>query len=103
TEPLERGAAALGGGGDEDLRDGILTLPAALAIRDPEIAAIFRKPRPTDDDLRVMGEAFKAKVPEAENYLDRIADESREGARAVAARPEPLLTLVTHTRQLSTR
>ena len=27
-----RGAAALGGGGEEDLRDGILTLPAALAI-----------------------------------------------------------------------
>src|SRR6185312_11872450 len=26
-----RGAKALGGGGDEDLRDGILTLPAALA------------------------------------------------------------------------
>ena len=33
----QRGLEALGGGGEEDIRDGILTLPAALAIRDPEV------------------------------------------------------------------
>src|SRR5436305_502221 len=37
----QRGLAALGGGGEEDVRDGILTLPAALAIRDPELRALF--------------------------------------------------------------
>src|ERR1035437_9553146 len=30
-----RGAVALGGGGEKDVLDGILTLPAALAVRDP--------------------------------------------------------------------
>jgi geranylgeranyl pyrophosphate synthase len=42
-----RGTVSLGGGGLEDLRDGILTLPAALAIRDPEIAELFSKDEPT--------------------------------------------------------
>ena len=37
----QRGLEALGGGGEEDIRDGILTLPAALAIRDPEIRELF--------------------------------------------------------------
>ena len=39
-----RGVEALGGGGDDDIRDGILTLPAAIAIRNPETAAIFCNP-----------------------------------------------------------
>jgi geranylgeranyl pyrophosphate synthase len=39
-----RGASGLGGGGDEDFRDGILTLPLALAIRNPAIAVHFRNP-----------------------------------------------------------
>ncbi len=38
-----RAAAALGGGGEQDLRDGILTLPAALAIRDRSVGALFCK------------------------------------------------------------
>src|SRR5205823_12966015 len=37
----QRGLEALGGGGEEDIRDGILTLPAALAIRDPEVRSSF--------------------------------------------------------------
>src|SRR5919108_239698 len=37
----QRGLEALGGGGDEDVRDGILTLPAALAIRDPDVRELF--------------------------------------------------------------
>jgi geranylgeranyl diphosphate synthase, type I len=98
-----RGVQALGGGGDEDLRDGILTLPAAFAIRDPEIRALFCKAGPSDAELQRMAEAFHAQLPEAERYLDRIADEAREEARLFAAAPEPLLALVDYTRQLSQR
>ncbi|HYB40354.1 MAG TPA: polyprenyl synthetase family protein [Candidatus Methylomirabilis sp.] len=98
-----RGAEALGGGGDEDLRDGILTLPAAFAIRDPEIAEIFARPDPSDRDLRTLAKAFRAKLPDAERYLDAIAEEARQEARRFAARPAPLLALVELTRQLSHR
>jgi geranylgeranyl pyrophosphate synthase len=98
-----RGSEALGGGGEEDLRDGILTLPAALAIRDPRIAAIFCRADPRDDDVRTMAEAFRSRLPEAEGYLDTLADEGRQEARQFAANPGPLLALVDHTRQLSNR
>ena len=97
------GTEALGGGGDEDIRDGILTLPAALAIRDPEIQTLFCKPNPTEQDLSRLTQAFKAKLPEAEQQLDKIADEAREEAALFASNPEPLLALVDHTRQLSKR
>ena len=96
-----RGAKALGGGGDEDLRDGILTLPAAFAIRDSRIAAVFSNAAPTNDDLRVLAQAFRSTLPEAERYLDTIAHEARQEARLIAARPEPLFALVDHTRLLS--
>lgn len=98
-----RGAGALGGGGEEDMRDGILTLPAALAIRDPEVATIFVKPEPTHADLHVLAEAFRARLSEAERYLDTISAEAREEARSAAPNPDPLLALVEHTRQLSNR
>ncbi len=98
-----RGAAALGGGGEEDVRDGILTLPASLAIRDPAIGAIFCKPDPTDDDLATLARAFAAQLPEAEAYLDRIEEEARAEARLFAVDPQPLLALVSQTRQLSRR
>ena len=49
----QRGLEALGGGGEEDIRDGILTLPAALAIRDPRdpraVPDRRRRPRPAGD------------------------------------------------------
>jgi hypothetical protein len=92
-----------GVGGEEDLRDGILTLPAALAIRDPRIAAIFCRADPSDADVRTMAEAFRARLPEAEGYLDTLADEGRQEARQFAANPGPLLALIDHTRQLSNR
>jgi geranylgeranyl pyrophosphate synthase len=94
-----RGLAALGGGGDEDVRDGILTLPAALAIRDPETAFLFRNPGPrgAPELMRRM----TASLPEAEAYLDSIAEEAREQAIANSERPQPLLALIEHTRALS--
>ena len=98
-----RGANALGGGGEDDLRDGILTLPAALAIRDPAIAKTFCKPDPDPLDLSALALAFATKLPEAELCLDRIAEEARSEARLFSAHPAPLLSLVEQTRRLSAR
>jgi geranylgeranyl pyrophosphate synthase len=99
----QRGLAALGGGGEEDIRDGILTLPAALAIRDPEFRRLFC----TDDDdphrLATVAAACRGQLDEAEQVLDRIAEAARDEARQFAADPQPLLALVDHVRQLSQR
>jgi geranylgeranyl pyrophosphate synthase len=99
----QRGLTALGGGGDEDIRDGILTLPAALAIRDPDIRQLFC----VDDDdprrLATVAAACRAQLDEAERVLDRIADAAGDEARRFAADPQPLLALVDHVRQLSQR
>jgi geranylgeranyl pyrophosphate synthase len=96
-----RGTTALGGGGFDDLRDGILTLPAALAIRDPGIARKFCTPN--DDDLADLAKTFQAKLPEAESYLDGVAEEAKTEARLFAVNPEPLFALVDQTRRLSRR
>jgi geranylgeranyl pyrophosphate synthase len=96
-----RGATGLGGGGSDDLRDGILTLPAALAIRDPAVARLFCNPQ--EAELPVLAAAFQAKLPEAEGYLDRIAEEAWTEARLFARNPAPLQRLVEQTRLLSRR
>ena len=96
-----RGTTALGGGGYDDLRDGILTLPAALAIRDPEIARVFCNP--STDDLQHLAHAFREKLPQAEAYLDSIAEAARAEAQLFAPNPKPLFALIGHTRQLSGR
>ncbi|MCW8306261.1 polyprenyl synthetase family protein [Acidiphilium sp. PA] len=96
-----RGAAALGGGGEADVRDGILTLPAALAIRDPAIGALFTKANPTDAEYATLAAAFAARLPDAEAYLDRIAEEARTEARLFAVDPAPLYVLIEQTRGLS--
>jgi geranylgeranyl pyrophosphate synthase len=96
-----RGTIGLGGGGSDDLRDGILTLPAALAIREPEIASRFCNPQ--ESDLEVLANAFQAKLTEAGAYLDGVAEDARAEARMFAVNPEPLLALVDCTRQLSRR
>jgi len=98
-----RGAAALGGGGEADLRDGILTLPAALAIRDPSIGALFCKADPDSSDLRAIADAFAAQLPNAEKYLDEVAEEARTEARLFSINPAPLIALVEQTRRLSRR
>jgi geranylgeranyl diphosphate synthase, type I len=94
-----RGARALGGGGHEDLRDGILTLPAALAIRDPRAAALFGNRSAGSD--RSLRQKFTASLPEAETYLDGVAAEAMREARDKARSPKILLRLVEHTRRLS--
>ena len=94
-----RGAVALGGGGDEDVRDGILTLPTALAIRDPAVAVLFRHPTP--EGLKTLVEKIGAVLPAAEAYLDQLAEEAIGEATRVAPNPEPLIALVRNTRPLS--
>ena len=96
-----RGAEALGGGGNEDLRDGILTLPAALAIQNPEIRNLFCH-APEQHQARLM-QAFQTTLPAAEAYLDTIAEEAKQEAKLFAANPQPLFALVDDTRQLSKR
>jgi len=93
-----KGLAALGGGGEEDLRDGILTLPAALAIRDPGTAKMFCDPE--GGNLVELGRCFVANLPEAESYLDKIAEEARNEARSFASNPLPLIALIEQTRHL---
>jgi geranylgeranyl pyrophosphate synthase len=99
----QRGLEALGGGGEEDIRDGILTLPAALAIRDPATRELFL----IDDDdpgrLALLADACRAQLDEAERVLDRIADSARTEAAQFADDPAALLKLVDHVRQLSRR
>jgi geranylgeranyl diphosphate synthase, type I len=99
----QRGLKALGGGGEEDIRDGILTLPAALVIRDPRMRDLFE----IDDDdpkrLATLAGACRAQLEEAEAVLDRIADSARAEAIEFAAQPQPLLALVDHVRTLSRR
>jgi geranylgeranyl pyrophosphate synthase len=94
-----RGAVALGGGGEEDLRDGILTLPAALAIQETEVALIFRNP--TADGLKVLLRKMEEALPSAELYLDGLAAEAESEARRVAPHPDGLIDLVRNTRRLS--
>lgn len=50
-----------------------------------------------------MAKAFKSKLPEAEEYLDKLAGEAKEQARLLAPNPEPLLALVDQTRDLANR
>jgi geranylgeranyl pyrophosphate synthase len=96
-----RGVEALGGGGDADVRDGILTLPASIAIRNPEIAALFLNP--TDEAYKQLAAAFRAALPEAERRLDDIASQAQREAIENAREPRDLLTLIDYTRGLSER
>ena len=98
-----KGLQSLGGGGEEDLRDGILTLPAAIAISDPVIAELFCKPVRSADEEAQISVAVRAAVPAAEERLDQLAAEAKWEAHLYAAHPAPLYILVDHTRELSRR
>jgi geranylgeranyl pyrophosphate synthase len=95
-----RGLAALGGGGDADIRDGILTLPAALAIRDPAVAAVFRGSA-SEERAGLLLRKIVEVLPEAERQLDELAGEAKAEALNHAADPRPLLDLLYYTRSLS--
>jgi geranylgeranyl pyrophosphate synthase len=97
----QRGLAALGGGGEEDLRDGILTLPAALAIRDPDVRELFLREDEDGARLSAIAAACREQLDAAEEVLDGIAGQAREEARRFAAQPRPLLELVAQVRELS--
>jgi geranylgeranyl pyrophosphate synthase len=94
-----RGGQALGEGGYEDLRDRILTLPAAIAIQRPGVGHLFRTE--SHGSVKPLRRAFAGALPRAERYLDRLARDASAEARRHAVRPEPLLALIQHTRALS--
>ena len=94
-----RGTVALGGSGQEDMRDGILTLPAALAIRNPRVAVLFRMKAP-ESGSALLNE-FKAVLPQAEDYLDEIALEAGNEIKQKALFQERLKELIKYTRALS--
>ncbi len=97
-----RGTDALGeGGGDEDIRDGILTLPAAIATLDKDVREMFRKPDASN--YAALAAAFRAVLPEAEAELDILADQARDEAIKNADDPAPLLALVDRTRLLGNK
>lgn len=98
-----KGLASLGGGGEEDLRDGILTLPAALAIQDPKIRDLFCAADPDAAALAVISQAMQAQLGAAEGKLDELAAEAKWEAHLHARDPAGLLTLVDYTRELSRR
>ena len=54
-------------------------------------------------DLASIASAFAARLPEAEAYLDLIAEEARTEAHLFSVDPTPLLALIDQTRRLSGR
>lgn len=98
-----KGLESLGGGGEEDLRDGILTLPAALAIEDKAICDLFCKEAPSDAELQRISQAMIARLPDAESHLDQIATDAKWEAQVHTGDPGVLLELVDYTRELSRR
>ncbi len=94
-----RGTAALGGGSEKDISDGILTLPAAIAVRNPNTAVLFGSDDPSA--ISAITEKLVIALPEAEAYLDRIAAEAEEEARSNAPFSRGLIELIHHTRALS--
>jgi geranylgeranyl pyrophosphate synthase len=94
-----RGTTALGGGHEKDILDGILTLPAAIAIRDPATAVLFRNAGA--DTFEEIARELRRVLPEADAYLDRLADEAEREAVRNAAYPARVVELIRHTRALS--
>jgi hypothetical protein len=90
-----KGLESLGGGGEEDLRDGILTLPASIAIKDPIIAELFCKSERLENELG--GSAGRG------GALGPTGGRGEVEAHLHCANPAPLYALVDHTRELSRR
>lgn len=94
-----RGTTALGGGSARDIEDAILTLPVAIAVREPKTALLFRNASPRN--RAALTERLVEALPEAEVYLDQIAAEAEAEALANSKYPERLLSLIRDTRLLS--
>jgi len=95
---------SLGEGGQDDLRDGILTLPAALAIQESaSVRALFCAPEPSEADLDAIALAMREKLPQAEAKLDELAVQAKWEAQRHTRQPAGLYELVDHTRELSRR
>jgi geranylgeranyl pyrophosphate synthase len=94
-----RGTSALGGGSAKDIEDAILTLPVAVAMRDPEVAYLFRNA--SASNRAALTKKLVGALPEAEDYLDTVAAEAETEARKNARNPERLLALIRDTRLLS--
>ncbi len=94
-----RGTTALGGGSAKDIEDAILTLPVAVAVRDPETALLFRNSNP--QNRAALTQKLQDALPEAEGYLDQIAAEAEAEALANSKYPERLISLIRDTRLLS--
>lgn len=93
------GSAALGGGGVEDMRDGILTLPMSIAIQNPATLAAFQRGAP--QDLTLLSNAVRMVLPAATAELDRIVSEARAEAARVCPYTQGLNALIDHTRGLA--
>ena len=100
-----KGLDSLGGGGQDDLRDGILTLPASLAIQaSADIRDLFCAPRPSKSQLKRIAGAMADQLPQAEDKLDDLAVAAKWEALEHARQGAPVLhALVDHTRELSRR
>ena len=93
-----RGASGLGGGGDDDIRDGILTLPAALALGDAAFATRFAG---TPDERAALRPQLEQQLDSAEQVLDELAADARAEAEAFAREPAQLYALIDVVRSLS--
>jgi hypothetical protein len=76
-----------------------LTLPVAIAVRDPRTALLFRNANPRN--RAALTEKLVEALPEAEIYLDQIAAEAENEALANSRYPERLISLIRDTRRLS--
>lgn len=98
-----KNARWLGGGGVEDVRDGILTLPAALALEaDPGLRTIFSRDPLSEADARALTEAFRAQLDRAQRELDAIQRQAIDEAASLGVPyTEELVRLVEEVRPLS--
>ncbi len=94
-----RGTTALGGGSAKDIEDAIVTLPVAIAVRDPKTALLFRNA--SIPNRPALTQKLVEALPEAEIYLDQLAAEATAEAVNNSRYPERLISLIRDTRLLS--
>jgi geranylgeranyl pyrophosphate synthase len=99
VQALER----LGGGGDADLDDGILTLPASLAIRRSDrVRDVYAKDRRTPAERDLLRRALVDELPHASRELDEIRQQVEREAQALNVRNrKQFADLIEQVRQLA--